>query len=54
MTATLVAEQTLNALGKGPVIIPGTINKIGRFILTRILSRKAAINIMNKNTGGLS
>lgn len=49
-----VAEQTLNALGKGPVIVPGRINQAGRFILTRLLSRKAAIGLMLKNTGGLS
>jgi uncharacterized protein len=54
LEANEVAEQTLNALGRGPIIIPGVINKIGRFILTRLLSRKAAINIMSKNTGGLS
>lgn len=54
MKADAVAEQTLNALGEGPIIIPGAINKIGRFILSRLLSRKAAINIMSKNTGGLS
>ena len=54
MEASEVAEQTLNALGRGPVVIPGAINKIGRFILTRVLSRKAAIDIMSKNTGGLS
>ena len=53
MTAVEVAEQTLNALGKGPIVIPGVVNKIARFLLTRLLSRKAAINIMNKNTGGL-
>jgi short-subunit dehydrogenase len=54
LEANEVAEQTLNALGKGPVIIPGIINKIGRFVLTRIMSRKAAIETMSKNTGGLS
>lgn len=54
LSAKEVAEQTLNALGRGPVIIPGTINKIGRFVLSRLLSRKAAIEIMSKNTGGLS
>ena len=54
LEAGKVAEQTLRALGKGPVVIPGIINKIGRFVLTRILSRKAAIDIMSKNTGGLS
>jgi len=49
-----VAEQTLHALGRGPVVVPGVINKAGRFVLTRVLSRKAAIAIMSKNTGGLS
>jgi uncharacterized protein len=54
LEANEVAEQTLNALGRGPIIIPGAINKVGRFILMRLLSRKAAINTMSKNTGGLS
>lgn len=54
LKACEVAEQTLNALGKGPIIIPGAVNKVGRFLLTRILSRKAAIRTMSKNTGGLS
>ncbi len=54
MEASEAAEQTLNALGRGPIIIPGVTNKIGRFVLSRILSRKAAINLMSKNTGGLS
>lgn len=54
LEAGAVAEQTLNALGRGPIIIPGAINKVGRFVLTRLLSRKAAIYIISKNTGGLS
>lgn len=54
LKASEVAEQTLDALGRGPVVVPGAINKIGRFVLTRLLSRKAAIDIMSKNTGGLS
>lgn len=54
LTADNVAEKTLNALGNGPIVIPGTVNKIGRFILTRLLPRKTAIKIMSKNTGGLS
>ena len=49
-----VAEQTLNALGKGPIIVPGAVNKLARFILMRLLSRRAAIAVMSKNTGGLS
>jgi short-subunit dehydrogenase len=54
MTANDVAEQTLNALGRGPIFTPGAVNKFARFFLTRLLSRKAAVNLMVKNTGGLS
>jgi len=54
LTANKVAEQTLKALGKGPIVIPGTVNKLARFVLTRIMSRKTAIDIMSKNTEGLS
>jgi len=54
MAPSDVAEQTLNALGKGPIFIPGAVNKIARFLLMRMLSRKAAVNLMVKNTGGLS
>jgi short-subunit dehydrogenase len=54
LEAKQVAEQTVNALGKGPIVIPGATNKIARFVLTRLLSRRAAIAIMSTNTGGLS
>jgi len=49
-----VAEQALDALGKGPIVIPGAVNKVGRFVLTRLLSRRAAIAMMAGNTGGLA
>jgi short-subunit dehydrogenase len=51
---TAVAEQSLDALGNGPLVVPGAVNKIGRFMMTRLLSRRGAIGIMAKNTGGLS
>jgi short-subunit dehydrogenase len=54
MAANDVAEQTLNALGKGPVFIPGALNKFAHFLLMRLLSRKAAVDLMVRNTGGLS
>jgi len=54
LRASAVAEQTLDALGNGPVVVPGVVNKIGKFVMTRILSRRAAIRVMLKNTGGLS
>ena len=54
LTAEAVAETALDALGTGPIVIPGAVNKLGRFVLTRVLSRRAAIALMSKNTGGLS
>ncbi len=54
MDAVDVAETALKALGKGPVVIPGAVNKLARFTLTRLLSRRAAIAIMSNNTGDLS
>jgi len=54
MTANDVAEQALKALGKGPLVVPGGVNKFARFLFTRVLSKKTAIEIMAKNTGGLS
>jgi len=54
MTAKDVAESTLKALCKGPIVVPGGINKFARFLFTRVLSKKAAIDIMSKNTSGLS
>jgi uncharacterized protein len=54
LSARVVAEKTLDALGRGPIVIPGLVNKIARFVLSRVLSRKAAIGMMARNTGGLS
>jgi short-subunit dehydrogenase len=54
MDADKVAEETLRALGNGPTVIPGALNKFFSFIMRRILSRKSAIAIMEKNTRDLS
>jgi len=54
LSAERVAEQTLNALGKGPIVVPGAVNKIARFLMTRLLPRRAAVAMMDKNTGGIS
>jgi len=53
LSANDAAERTLKALGKGPIIIPGAVNKLAKFILTRLLTKKAAIEIMSKNTEGI-
>jgi uncharacterized protein len=48
-----VARQALRALGRGPMMIPGRINKLADFFLNRLLSRKMAVTIMGASTSGL-
>jgi short-subunit dehydrogenase len=54
LTPAQVAEKTLRALGKGPVFVPGGLNKLARFFLMRLMPRKCAIKIMAANTRSLS
>lgn len=54
MTPENVAEHTLNALGKGPVTVPGFLNKIGRWLMGRVLPAKTAIRMMNNQTKNIS
>ncbi|PLX10937.1 MAG: short-chain dehydrogenase [Marinilabiliales bacterium] len=54
LDANKVAKDTLNALGKGPITVPGLTNKMVRFLMGRILPRKLAIKIMHNNTKNLS
>ena len=54
LTPEVVAEKTLKALGKGPIVVPGALNKFVRFVFTRLLTRRAAVDAMTKSTGGLS
>lgn len=49
-----VAKETLNALGKSPVVVPGRTNTLAQFLMRRVLPRKTAIRLMSKNTRGLS
>jgi uncharacterized protein len=45
-----VAESALNALGRGPVVIPGFVNRAAAVLLGRFLPRRAAIGIMAGST----
>jgi uncharacterized protein len=45
-----VAEGALNALGRGPVVIPGFVNRAAAVLLSRFLPRRAAIGIMAGST----
>jgi short-subunit dehydrogenase len=48
-----VAERALRALGRGPLVIPGFVNRVADVFLNRLLSRKAAVNIMGASTSAL-
>jgi uncharacterized protein len=48
-----VAEQALRALGHGPTMVPGRVNRLADFFLNRLVSRKAAVTIMGASTSGL-
>jgi len=49
-----VAEQTLAALGRGPRVVPGAVNRIASWLTGRVLPRRAAIRLMAANTRDLS
>lgn len=49
-----VAEQTLAALGAGPRVVPGRLNRLAGFLTGRLLPRRAAIRLMAANTRDLS
>jgi short-subunit dehydrogenase len=49
-----VAEAALDALGKGPLVVPGAVNRVARFILGRLLPRRRAIAIFERSTRELS
>ena len=48
-----VVETTLAALGRGPVVVPGGVNKIAAFVMRRFFPRTSAIAIMGKSVTGL-
>ena len=49
-----VVEQALRALGRGPVVIPGFVNRAANMFMSRLLPRRAAIGIMAGSTDSLS
>jgi hypothetical protein len=44
-----VAEETLDYLGRGPLLIPGRRNRLASFVMRRLLGRRTAIGIMGRN-----
>jgi short-subunit dehydrogenase len=54
LDAARVANETLDALGQGPLAVPGAVNRLARFVLGRLLSRRAAISIFANSTKDLT
>lgn len=48
LTPETVARTTLDALGRGPRVIPGLINRIGWQLMTRLLPRRPLIRAAGK------
>ena len=49
-----VVEQALRALGRGPIVIPGLVNRAANVFMARLLPRRSAIAIMAGSTSGLA
>jgi len=50
MEADAVAGEALAALGRGPSVVAGGLNKLAAFLFARVLPRRTAIRIMGRAT----
>jgi short-subunit dehydrogenase len=50
MEAGEVARAALDALGRGPSLVPGALNRVAAFALARLLPRRTSIRIMGRAT----
>jgi short-subunit dehydrogenase len=44
-----VVEEALRVFGRKPAMVPGRLNRIMSFFMTRIMTRKKAVSIMGKS-----
>lgn len=54
LDADQVVERALRALGRGPVVIPGLVNRLATGVMIRLLPRRAAIAILARSTLSLA
>jgi uncharacterized protein len=54
LDAEQVVERTLRALGRGPVVTPGFVNRAATVVMSRLLPRRAAISILARSTASLA
>jgi uncharacterized protein len=53
LDARTVAEHTLDALGQGPLTVPGSVNRLARFVLGRMMPRASVVRLMERSTRSL-
>ncbi len=53
MRPEAVARRALEALGRGPVVVPGTLNRLARLLMGRLLTRRRAVTIMAASTNAI-
>jgi hypothetical protein len=49
----VVAQRTLDGLGRGPLVVPGRVNQLARFVLGRLMPRASAVRTMDRATRDL-
>jgi short-subunit dehydrogenase len=54
LDAERVVNKALRALGRGPVVMPGFVNRVATVFMTRLLPKRAAIAILAGSTEGLA
>ena len=54
LDAEQVVEKALRALGRGPVVMPGFVNRVATVLMTRLLPKRAAIAILAGSTQSLA
>jgi short-subunit dehydrogenase len=50
MTPQKVASVALGALGRRHFVVPGVLNRLAQFFMTRFVSRRAAVTLLEKST----
>jgi uncharacterized protein len=50
MEPEAVAASALAALGRGPTVIPGALNKLAAFLFARVLPRRTSVRLMERAT----
>ena len=54
MSPDAVARETLDAIGKGPRVVPGALNRLFARLFERLLPRRTAIRLMAASTKDLT